>query len=154
MAHINLTLTQEEILALLSENRDEAFRQLFQGCLNSILQAESAEQLGAARYERTDARTDSRNGTRVRSLQTRIAESLYRFPGTETSRSKRCFLTIIPAARPLFLPPWRRWSLTVFLRERSPTWLKRYVERKFPSLPFPRSVRLWMMKSVNFAAGH
>ena len=80
MAHINLTLTQEEILALLSENRDEAFRQLFQGCLNSILQAESAEQLGAARYERTDARTDSRNGTRVRSLQTRIGRITLQVP--------------------------------------------------------------------------
>lgn len=29
MAHINLTLTHEEILALLSDNRDEAFRKLW-----------------------------------------------------------------------------------------------------------------------------
>ena len=80
MAHINLTLTQEEILALLSDNRDEAFRKLFQECLNSILQAESSQQLGASRYERTDARTDSRNGVRERTLQTRIGRITLQVP--------------------------------------------------------------------------
>ena len=80
MAHINLTLTHEEILALLSDNRDEAFRKLFQECLNSILQAESSQQLGASRYERTDARTDSRNGVRERTLQTRIGRITLQVP--------------------------------------------------------------------------
>ncbi len=80
MAHFNLTLTQEEIPALLSENRDEAFRKLFQDCLNSILQAESSQLPGASRYERTDSRTDSRNGTRERSLQTRIGRITLQIP--------------------------------------------------------------------------
>ena len=66
------TLDQEEILLLLSENREETFQKLLETSLNRILQAESTAQLGAERYERTDERTDSRNGTRQRPLVTRI----------------------------------------------------------------------------------
>ena len=74
MAQLNLTLNQEEILLLLSENRDEAFRTLLQSALNSFLKAESNAQLHAEPYERTDARTDSRNGNRERPLTTRIGK--------------------------------------------------------------------------------
>lgn len=72
MAQINITLNQAEILQLLSDDKDEAFRELLQKSLNSVLQAESAEQLNAEPYERTTVRTDSRNGVRERSLKTRI----------------------------------------------------------------------------------
>ena len=74
MAQLNITLNQEEILQLLSSNRDDAFKQLLQDSLNSILQAESTEQLKAGRYERSDDRTDSRNGTRERQLTTRLGK--------------------------------------------------------------------------------
>ena len=74
MAQLNITLNQEEILLLLSKDRDEAFKKLLQSSLNSILQAESEEQLKAAPYERSEERTDSRNGTRERSLTTRIGK--------------------------------------------------------------------------------
>ena len=74
MAQLNITLNQEEILLLLSNDRDEAFRKLLQTSLNSILKAESEEQLHAAPYERSDDRTDSRNGTRERGLVTRIGK--------------------------------------------------------------------------------
>lgn len=80
MGQINLTLTQEEIQVLLSEDRDAAFRRLLEDSLNSILQAESAEQLKAGRYERTQARTDSRNGTRERTLNTRIGQIVLQVP--------------------------------------------------------------------------
>lgn len=72
MAQINITLNQEEILQLLSGNREDAFKKLLQDSLNSILQAESAQQLGAEKYERSEERTDSRNGSRERQLTTRI----------------------------------------------------------------------------------
>ncbi|MQN01046.1 MAG: IS256 family transposase [Lachnospiraceae bacterium] len=72
MAQLNITLNQEEILQLLSENRDDAFKALLQNCLNSVLKAESTEQLKPDRYERSDDRTDSRNGSRERKLNTRI----------------------------------------------------------------------------------
>ncbi len=74
MAQINITLNQDEILQLLSENRDDAFKNLLQESLNAILKAESQEQLHAAPYERSENRTDSRNGFRERELTTRIGQ--------------------------------------------------------------------------------
>ena len=72
MAQLNITLNQEEILQLISENSGEGFRKLLEESLNSLLKAESQEQLQAAPYERTEERTDSRNGFRDRELNTRI----------------------------------------------------------------------------------
>ena len=73
MAQVNITLSQEEILQLLlTKNASEAFRQLLQSSLNQFLSVESATQLGADPYERTDERMDYRNGSRERSLTTRI----------------------------------------------------------------------------------
>ena len=72
MAQLNITLNQEEILQLLSTDHDEAFRILLQNCLNSVLKVESQKQLNAAPYERSETRTDCRNGFRDRDLITRI----------------------------------------------------------------------------------
>ena len=74
MAQLNITLNQDEILQLLSSSRDDAFKQLLQDSLNTILQAESTEQLKAEKYERSEERTDSRNGTRERQLVTRLGK--------------------------------------------------------------------------------
>ena len=72
MAQLNITLNQEEILLLLSKDRDEAFRQLLQKSLNCILKAESQEQIHAAPYQRSEERSDCRIGFRKRDLNTRI----------------------------------------------------------------------------------
>ena len=80
MAQLNITLNQEEILQLLSDDRNEAFKKLLQESLNSLLKAESEEQLKAAPYERTEERTDSRNGTRERELTTRIGTLVLTVP--------------------------------------------------------------------------
>ena len=80
MAQLNITLNQEEILQLLSTNSSEALKKLLQESLNSLLKAESAEQLHAAPYERTEERLDSRNGTRTRELNTRIGRITLRVP--------------------------------------------------------------------------
>lgn len=74
MAQLNITLNQDEILQLLSNDRNEAFRELLQTALNSVLKAESQEQLHATPYERSEERTDSRNGFRSRDLKTRIGK--------------------------------------------------------------------------------
>ena len=66
MAQLNITLNQEEILQLLSNDKDSAFKKLLQDSLNSILKAESTEQLKAEPYQRTEERTGSRNGFRDR----------------------------------------------------------------------------------------
>lgn len=65
---------------MLSENREDGFRKLLESSLNSILKAESAEQLNAAPYERTSERTGSRNGFRDRDLTTRIGTITLRVP--------------------------------------------------------------------------
>ena len=80
MAQLNITLNQEEIQALLLEDCGEAFKKILQTSLNKILQAESAEQLKAGPYERSEERTDSRNGSRDRDLNTRVGRITLQVP--------------------------------------------------------------------------
>lgn len=72
MTQFNLTLDKEELLELLSGNRETAFKHLVEKILNQVLLVESAEQLKAENYERSTSRTDYRNGTRERELTTKI----------------------------------------------------------------------------------
>ena len=72
MAQINITINQDEILGLLSTGSPDAFKVMLTNSINAILKTESAEQLGAEPYERTEERIDSRNGFRQRKLNTRI----------------------------------------------------------------------------------
>ena len=80
MAQLNITLNQEEIQALLLEDPGERLKKILQACLNKILQVESAEQLKAAPYERTEDRTDNRNGSRNRDYNTRVGTITLRVP--------------------------------------------------------------------------
>ena len=80
MAQLNITLNQEEIQALLLDDRGEAFKKILQTSLNKILQVESAEQLKAAPYERSEERTDCRNGSRDRELNTRVGRITLHVP--------------------------------------------------------------------------
>lgn len=72
MAQLNITLSQEELLELITGNRDEAFKHLMEKILNQVMLAESSDQLKADQYERRDERTDYRNGSRERELTTRL----------------------------------------------------------------------------------
>ena len=80
MAQLNITLNQEEILYLLQKSSSDAFKKLLQDCLNSILKAESTEQLKAEPYQRTEERTGNRNGFRHRPLTTRIGQITLKVP--------------------------------------------------------------------------
>ena len=80
MAQINITLIQEEILEVLSKNRDEAFKIIVQKILDQIMLAESNEILKAEPYQRTSFRTDFRNGFRDRELVTRIGKITLHVP--------------------------------------------------------------------------
>lgn len=80
MAQINITLNQDEILQLLKDDRNECFRKLLENTLNSILKVESTKQLKAEPYERSEERTDSRNGFRERELNTRIGKITLKVP--------------------------------------------------------------------------
>jgi transposase-like protein len=72
MAQLNITLNQDEILQMLSGDREGTFAALLQNSLNAVLKAESTEQLRAESYERTNERLGYRNGTYERDLTTRI----------------------------------------------------------------------------------
>ena len=80
MAQLNITLNQEEVQALLLVDHGEAFKKILQNSLNKILQLESPEQLKAGPYERSEERTDSRNGSRDRDLNTRVGRITLRVP--------------------------------------------------------------------------
>lgn len=72
MAKFYITLNDEEILHLLQNDASNALRTLLQKTLNEFIKMESNEILKASPYERTEERTDSRNGFRERSLATRV----------------------------------------------------------------------------------
>lgn len=80
MAQLNITLNQEEILQLLSNDRNTAFSKLLQDSLNTILKSESTAQLQAEPYERTENRTGSRNGFRDKPYNTRIGSIVLHVP--------------------------------------------------------------------------
>ncbi|HWQ80540.1 MAG TPA: hypothetical protein VN381_17065 [Anaerovoracaceae bacterium] len=48
MSQVNITVNYEEVVALLSKERNEAFGYLMEKILNAFLLAESEEQVGAA----------------------------------------------------------------------------------------------------------
>lgn len=80
MAQLHFTLDYDFFVGLFSESKDEAFGKLMEAILNQVLLAESAEQLGAENYERSLGRSDYRNGTRTRSLTTRIGKIELKVP--------------------------------------------------------------------------
>lgn len=80
MAQVNITLSNEEVLEVITGDRDKALTFLLERILNELMKAESEEQLGASRHERTDGRTDYRNGTRERELNTRIGKITLNVP--------------------------------------------------------------------------
>lgn len=80
MAQLHFTLDYDFFVGLFSESKDAAFGKLMEAILNQVLQAESSEQLGAENYERSSSRADYRNGTRNRSLTTRIGKIELKVP--------------------------------------------------------------------------
>jgi len=80
MAQLHFTLESDFFTGLFSESKDEAFGKLMEALLNQVLLAESKEQLGAENYERSSDRTDYRNGSRTRTLTTRIGKIELKVP--------------------------------------------------------------------------
>lgn len=80
MTQLHFTLDYDFFVGLFSQTKEEAFGKLMEALLNQVLQAESSEQLGADNYERSEGRSDYRNGTRTRSLTTRIGKIELKIP--------------------------------------------------------------------------
>lgn len=72
MAEINFKVSMEEIQGLFLTGHEDAMATLMERLLNQMLHIESSEVLGAYPYERKQERKDYRNGTRERTINTRI----------------------------------------------------------------------------------
>ena len=62
MGELEVTIDSDIIQGLILGDRDEAIRQLIESIFNEVLETEMGEHLQAAKYERTEERTGSRNG--------------------------------------------------------------------------------------------
>ncbi len=69
-----LELDLEELMPLLVGNKQEAFRQIGEKLLNSVLEKEFESFIGASKHERSDERSDYRNGHKERQLKTTLGE--------------------------------------------------------------------------------
>lgn len=72
MAQFNFTLDSEVVKGLFLGQAPDALVPLLESILNQFLQAMATEAVGATKYERTDERKAYRNGSRERTLKTRI----------------------------------------------------------------------------------
>lgn len=69
-----LELDLEELMPLLIANKQEGFRHIGEKILNSILEKEFENFIGASKHERSDERLDYRNGHKERQLKTTLGE--------------------------------------------------------------------------------
>ena len=72
MAQLNFTLDSEVVKGLFLGQAPEVMVPLLEAILNQFLQAMLTETIGAGKYERNDERQAYRNGSRERTLKTRI----------------------------------------------------------------------------------
>ena len=80
MAQVQITLDSEILKGMFLENQTGAQKTLMEAVLDQILEAQVSEQIGAQKYERSDARLTSRNGYRERSLKTRVGTLTLHIP--------------------------------------------------------------------------
>jgi len=80
MAEYDIKLNRDALVGLLTEN--DALAGLVESVLNQILEAQMTEHLGAERYEHSEARCGYRNGSRMRTLYTRVGPLNLRVPQT------------------------------------------------------------------------
>ena len=84
MAQFNITLTEEQIKALLSGKG--GLKTLVEPVLNQILDAQLTDHLEAEPYERTRDRKGYRNGFRTRQFNTRIGRLNLQVPQTRNGQ--------------------------------------------------------------------
>ncbi|WP_353949027.1 IS256 family transposase [Sporolactobacillus sp. Y61] len=73
MAHLQITLDEQLLHHLFIGNeKDSAMDDLLEMILNQVLNAQASEQINAEKYERSEKRTDYRNGSYPHQLKTRV----------------------------------------------------------------------------------
>ena len=79
-----MALPQSAVSELLEAFRTgggvDLIRESVRMVMQALIEAEAAEKIGAARYERTEARTTDRNGARPRLLATQAGDVELRIP--------------------------------------------------------------------------
>lgn len=80
MTDYNIKLNKGELVALLTES--DALAGLLTTTLTQVLEAQMTEHIGAERYEHNEDRQGYRNGTRLRTLSTRVGPLTLRVPQT------------------------------------------------------------------------
>jgi putative transposase len=78
MARYEITLNSEQLTGLLTE--DKGLQGLVETVLNQVLEAQVTEQIGARPYERSAGRKAYRNGSRLRTLTTRVGPLVLHVP--------------------------------------------------------------------------
>jgi putative transposase len=78
MAKYEITLNSEQLSGLLTE--DKGLQGLVETVLNQVLEAQITEQIGARPYERSEGRKAYRNGSRPRTLTTRVGPLVLHVP--------------------------------------------------------------------------
>lgn len=78
MARYEITLNSEQLTGLLTE--DKGLQGLVETVLNQVLEAQVTEQIGARPYERSEGRKAYRNGSRPRTLTTRVGPLVLHVP--------------------------------------------------------------------------
>lgn len=86
MADYDVKLNKDLLVGLLTES--DAFAHLLESVANQIMQAQMTEHLGAERYERNEERAGYRNGTRIRTLYTRVGPLHLQVPQTRDGSFK------------------------------------------------------------------
>ena len=84
MTDYNIKLNKEELVGLLTES--DMLADLLKSTLNQVLEAQMTEHLGAERYQHTEDRQGYRNGSRVRTISTRVGPLTLRVPQTRDGR--------------------------------------------------------------------
>jgi len=79
--------TYADLLARLGDDgTKELFRRLLEDALQELIDAELAAQIGADRYQRSESRSNYRNGGRPRTLSTPAGDLELRIPKLKVAR--------------------------------------------------------------------
>jgi transposase-like protein len=105
-----VTLTQSDVTELLDAIRSgggmDVIRKSVELVLQTLIEAEAAEVIGAGRYERNETRTNQRNGSRDRLLTTKAGDVELRIPKL---RKGSFFPSILERRRRASTAPCLRW---------------------------------------------
>lgn len=86
MADYDIKLSEKDLIGLLSNN--DAIKGLLESVINQVLDTQMTEHLGAAHYEHSEERIGYRNGTRIRTLYTRVGPLNLQVPQTRDGSFK------------------------------------------------------------------